>query len=75
VASPKVIAAAQAAASWARARRATWTTAPLPRPVTPATAAPIVQPYGEVLDPEAVEIETVVFPTPPVLAPAPPPPA
>jgi len=70
-----VIAAAQAAASWARARRATWTTAPLPRPVTPATAAPIVQPYGEVLDPEAVEIETVVFPTPPVLAPAPPPPA
>jgi PEGA domain len=71
VASPKVIAAAQAAASWARARRATWTTVPLPRPVTPATAAPIVQPFGEVLEPEPVEIETVVFPTRPVLAPAP----
>jgi hypothetical protein len=74
VASPKVIAAAQAAASWARARRATWTTVPLPRPVTPATVAPIVQPYGEVLDPEPVEIESVVFPPPPVPASAPPPP-
>jgi hypothetical protein len=73
VASPKVIAAAQAAASWARARRATWTTVPLPRPVTPATVAPIVQPFGEILEPEPVEIETVVFPTRPVLAPAPPP--
>jgi hypothetical protein len=67
-----VIAAAQAAASWARARRATWTTVPLPRPVTPATVTPIVQPFGEVLDPEPVEIETIVFPTPRVLAPAPP---
>jgi hypothetical protein len=33
-----------------------------------------VQPYGEVLDSDPVEIETVVFPTAPVLAPAPPPP-
>ena len=70
-----MIAAAQAAASWARARRATWTTVPLPRPVTPATAAPNVQPYVDLLEPEAAEVETVIFPTPaPPPAPPPPPP-
>jgi len=37
----KVLAAAQAAASWARARRATWTNAPLPRPDTSNTAGSV----------------------------------
>ena len=70
-----MIAAAQAAASWARARRATWTTVPLPRPVTPASAAPIAHPYVDVLEPEPAEVETVIFPAPaPPPAPPPPPP-
>jgi hypothetical protein len=41
----KVLAAAHAAASWARARRATWTDAPLPVPEPPAPPVPL-EPAG-----------------------------
>lgn len=55
-----MIAAAQAAASWARARRATWTDKPLPHPVAPATA-PITAPYVDTLtEPEPIDEERVV---------------
>lgn len=70
-----MIAAAQAAASWARARRATWTDKPLPRPVAPATA-PFAASYADALaDLESIDEERVVSSikqstTPP---PAPPP--
>jgi hypothetical protein len=57
-----VIAAAQAAASWARARRATWTDVPLPRPVRPASVAELAPPYSEPIpDPEAFD-DSIVLP-------------
>jgi PEGA domain-containing protein len=49
----KVLAAAHAAASWARARRATWTDAPLPVPgPVAAAAAPAPPPIAFVPEPE-----------------------
>jgi PEGA domain-containing protein len=68
-----VIAAAEAAASWARARRATWTTAPL-APPKPAREAPAPRPPREPLPP--IEFETTEpAPPPPKPAPSPPKPA
>ena len=76
-----MIAAAQAAASWARARRATWTDVPLPRPVSPASVAQLAHPsYSEPIPfdepipgPEAFD-DSVVLPVRKP-APVPPPPA
>ncbi len=71
-----MIAAAQAAASWARARRATWTDVPLPRPVAPATVAPMATPFGaDISEPEPFDEAIVVSSLrPPVALPPPPPP-
>jgi hypothetical protein len=55
-----VIAAAQAAASWARARRATWTDVPLPRPVTPATEIPSSESFFAVPEPAPIDEAVVV---------------
>ena len=40
----KIVAAGHAAASWVRARRATWTDVPLPKPRAAVSHAPVIEP-------------------------------